>query len=262
MALYALGLVKDEADVLAENITHALGFCDRIYYMDNGSTDGSWEIIEQLASKHPGRVIAYERTTEPYIEGMRNRIYNDVRHELGEDGWWLKLDADELLDSDPRPHLAQVPEADEAVRCWQVQFQFTDLDAARWEAGEEDPTASIVERRRYYRANWREVRLWRNVPSRAWDDVTKPYPPQITRLSRTTLVNRHYQYRNPEQMQHRLDVRAGDPHFPHQPQRNWRELIVPASRCHRYEPGHPWRIERVRYYLTQARIQAKARLAR
>jgi hypothetical protein len=256
MTLYALGLVKDEADVLEANIRHAATFCDRIFYMDNGSTDGSWEIIESLAAELPGTVVAYERTTEPYVEGMRNRIVNDLARELGPDGWWLKLDADEFLSADPRPAIAAATAAGaNGIRAWQVQFAFTDADLRECEAGRDDPTRPIYERRRHYRVDWREYRLWRNQPDVPWTDVTRSYPPGIDRPARRAVFNRHYQYRTPEQIQHRLEIRRGDRHFPHQQQADWRLVVQPAADFHVHEDGQPFAVDWGRFVLNQARVR-------
>jgi hypothetical protein len=127
--LYAVGLVRDEGDVLEANIRHAARFCDRVIYMDNGSEDDSWSIVQSLARELPGKVIAFERTTDPYSEGLRGRIVNEFSKELGPDGWWLKLDADEFLESDPRPAIRSAQQAGaNAIRAWQIQFAFTDVD--------------------------------------------------------------------------------------------------------------------------------------
>jgi hypothetical protein len=258
MQLFALGLVKDEADVLEENIRHAASFCDRVFYMDNGSSDDSWSIIETLAAELPGKVIAYERTTEPYIEGMRNRIYNEMSDELGPDGWWLKLDADEFLASDPHAAIADARrQGANGIRAWQVQFAFTDADRRAWDAGEEDRSQSIRDRRRYYQADWREFRLWQNQPGHPWVDVTRSYPPEIDRPSRHAVFNRHYQYRDPIQIQHRLDLRRGDHHFPHEQTPDWTSVVRPASECRLHVEGQPWRVDWRRFLQNQAQVKSR-----
>jgi glycosyltransferase involved in cell wall biosynthesis len=259
MQLYALGLVKDEADILDATIRHALGFCDRIIYLDNGSTDGSWEIIQALAAETAGRVVAHERTTEPFQEGMRNRVYNAYSDELGPDGWWFNLDADEFLEVDPHAAIeAAVERGAEGIRTWQVQFAFTDVDQRAWEAGEDDPSRPIQDRRRYYRIDWRETRLWRNHPGRPWSDPTRPFPAEIRSFDRHSPFNRHYQFRDPEQIQRRLDNRRGDPSFAHAQAPDWRAVVQPAAGLTRHVEGAPWRID----WPAFARNQAQSRWRR
>jgi hypothetical protein len=256
--VYGLGLAKDEADVLEQSVLHALTMCDKVFYIDNWSTDASWSIICELAQRYPGRVIPYQRTAEPYAEGMRNRIVNDYSSELGRDGWWMKLDADEFLDSDPRPLMkAAIRSGHDSIRCWQVQFAFTDIDLDEWLAGNDDRSRPIHLRRRYYEAAWREVRMWRNTPGRPWTDVTLSHPEWIRRPTRESLFNRHYQYRDPQQIQRRLELRYGNDLFPHEMSPDWRSVVRPAAGLRFRANGEPWRHSPLRYY--RAVLPAKIR---
>ena len=49
MKLNAICIIKNEADIILETLNNALRFCDTIYVFDNGSTDGSWELICEKA---------------------------------------------------------------------------------------------------------------------------------------------------------------------------------------------------------------------
>lgn len=48
MTTFGVSLVKDEADIIGPVLTHMLGQVDRVIVADNGSTDGTREILEQL----------------------------------------------------------------------------------------------------------------------------------------------------------------------------------------------------------------------
>ena len=53
MKIHGLCLVKNEADVLQETLVSALHWCDdHIYVFDNGSNDGTWELVQELANQH------------------------------------------------------------------------------------------------------------------------------------------------------------------------------------------------------------------
>lgn len=257
LKVYGLVLVKDEVDVVGQAIRHALGFCDRIAVLDNGSADGTAELIEMLAAEHPGQVLFWGVHEGRYHRGLRARMYDELRHELGWDDWFLQLDADEFLVGDPRPRLAEAAAAGYGkVRTWQAQFQFTTADLAEWEAGEDDPTRPIEERRRYYTVDWREDRFFRNRPDRPWEGTTHNLPDWVTNAAPYSFVNRHYQFRDPAQIQHRLDLRSGiraEHTFPHVTSTDWRSEVVPTFGLRRWDLESPIQPRPWRYYARRAR---------
>jgi hypothetical protein len=203
-----------------------------------------------VAEEHPGKVIPWGVERGPYRRDMRRVMYDELRTELGPDDWFMQIDADEFIDSDPRPTLARAASGGcDLVRTWQAQFQFTDVDLAAWEAGQDDRSRSICERRRHYMVDWREDRFFRNRPDRPWEGTDQNLPTFTTKTARTTLVNRHYQYRDPEQMQRRLEVRAAartEIAFTHVTSTDWRSDVVPTKGLRTWEPGkaispRPWR---------------------
>ena len=50
MKIYAISLIKNEADIIEKNLIEASKWCDKIFVYDNGSTDGTWEIVKSLSS--------------------------------------------------------------------------------------------------------------------------------------------------------------------------------------------------------------------
>ena len=258
MRLYALTLVKDEADVIGQAIRHAATFCDRVAVLDNGSSDDTWSIIEEIAKELPDVVIPWGVEERPFERRMRGLMYDELRHELEPDDWFMQLDADEFLMGDPRPALAAAGRHGyNRVRTWQAQFRFTDIDLARWEAGLDDREVPIERRRNYFEVDWREPRFWRNDPQREWGPSNASTVPDFAdRVSPRSLVNRHYQHRDPEQIQRRIDIRRkvrSDEAFPHVDVEDWRERLVPAEGLRRWEPGQPLRPFPWRYYRSRIR---------
>ncbi len=240
--IYGICLVKDEDDIVGETLTYATRYCDRIFVLDNGSTDDTWTIVQDLARRNDA-IQPFQQTFAPFENGLRALVYNEVRGELSSNDWWLILDADEFLAEDPRPVLEAAGRTGaDLVNTWQIQFFFTERDVRAWELGEDRRDRPIFDRRRHYLINWQESRLFRNDPRRPWDArVSQAFPEWASKPSRRRLMNRHYQYRDPEQMTKRLRLRFGQPLFPHVRTPDWRTMVRHSSEltCHR--EGAPWR---------------------
>lgn len=260
MQLVGLGVAKNEGDVIGDSIDHALGVCDLVVYLDNGSEDDTWDVIRSRAAANPGRVVAFGQIDEPFTNYIRHHIYDAYRTEVDPGAWWMKLDADEFIAEDPRPVVEAAAAAGaDAVRAWHAQFQFTDRDVADWEQGRERLELPITERRRYYRCDWREIHLWRNEPNQDWLDQTRQVPLHVQRIHRRTVMNRHYQYRTPEQIERRLAVRLGHAQFGHVRSADWRSVVVPSSSCHEARPGRPLEVDRWDFYSHRIREEIARR---
>jgi hypothetical protein len=259
--LYAILVTKDDADVIVEVVRHAATFCDKIIQLDNCSTDGTWELMGELEAEDPDRFVRLRQFDEPFYDGIRAEVYNSYRQELG-DGWWMMLAPDEMMDRDPRPLLADAAASgDDAVICWMAQFVFTSRDRRAWESGLVDPTAPVTRRVRSYRVDWREPRFFRNDPEAAWDDLDLylPRPDSAWSIHRRRPVLRHYQFRSPDQIQHRLDLRRG--RFRHVTAQSWTEEVKPRWKYSTYR-DRPIHTTGVWHYARRLRQMIDTRLGR
>lgn len=57
MKIFAIMLVKNEADIVASVLKDAEKWADKIFILDNGSTDGTWEIIQSLKNEDRKSVV-------------------------------------------------------------------------------------------------------------------------------------------------------------------------------------------------------------
>src|SRR5579864_5160597 len=152
--LYGLCLVKNEDDIIAQSLTYAAQYCDRIFVLDNGSTDETWGIV-QLLAQHNKAVVPFKQTSKPFSNGLRAMVYNAMHRDLSEDDWWLILDSDEFLAEDPRPVIeTALKEGADIVKTWHIQFCFTEKDLEAWEQRRDRRDIPIFDRRRYYKINW------------------------------------------------------------------------------------------------------------
>src|SRR5215470_10715399 len=94
--IFGICLVKNEDDIIAESLIFAAKHCDRIFVIDNGSTDGTWNIVQRLAQES-STIVPFARTLEPFDNSLRSNVYNAMHSGLSDDDWWLILDADEFL---------------------------------------------------------------------------------------------------------------------------------------------------------------------
>jgi hypothetical protein len=77
-------LVKNDDDVIAQSLTVATRHCERIFVLDNESTDDTWTIVSDLARRHSG-IVPFGQTLQPCVDGLRARVFNDVHGELTAD---------------------------------------------------------------------------------------------------------------------------------------------------------------------------------
>ena len=70
MKIHGLSIVKNEADILQECFISALDWCDHIYVFDNGSDDGGWELVKELAKQHP-QIVPYKQDPVLFRSALR-----------------------------------------------------------------------------------------------------------------------------------------------------------------------------------------------
>lgn len=128
MKIFGILLVKNETDIIQASIEDASRWADRIFILDNGSTDGTWDIVKNLESDI---VRPWKQDFRPYSNGLRAEVFNQFRHEAQTGDWWCyKLDSDEFYVDNPREFLANVPKRFHVVAKKSVAYRITpeDLD--------------------------------------------------------------------------------------------------------------------------------------
>lgn len=101
-------IVNNEIDYIEEIILHHRDWMDGMYFLDTGSTDGTWEIlqkyacdkiiVEQYHTKYiPQYEAAWEEMREPFPEiDVRNYALDRVE-KLFNANWLIQLDGDEIF---------------------------------------------------------------------------------------------------------------------------------------------------------------------
>lgn len=253
MKIYGICLVKDEDDIVAQTLEFGARYCEKIFVIDNGSADSTWDRVQELAKRVPA-VVPFARRPEPYDEGLRWLAYDANHTDLSDQDWWLILDADEFLAEDPRPVIRKaMAEQADIINAWQIQFYYTEKDHEAWVAGRDSRERPILERRRYYRIDWQEPRLFRNQLTRnvifeqsKLLTSTSRHGTSVSRskgkVSRKRILNRHFQYRDPIQIEKRFRLRYGQPAFAAQVSSlDWRSAMRSSSGLNCHRDGDPWR---------------------
>ncbi len=169
MKVRALCLTKNEADIIRLCLEKASEWADTIYVIDNGSEDGSWELVQSLASKV---VVPWAQLRTNFQESLRGLPFNFESHGARAGDWWCRLDADEFYVSSPRAFLESVPRANHVVFGLAIEYYLTRQDAERIDFN--CPVQSILKEIRGYRVENSEPRFFRHREGLRWTNQGWP----------------------------------------------------------------------------------------
>lgn len=231
MKVFAISLVKNEEDIIAYNLAIASQWAEKIFVMDNGSEDNTWEIVQELAKTNP-KVIPWKKEAKPFRDEIRGEIFNKFRHFAKEGDWWcFRLDSDEFYVDDPREFLAKVPAIYHVVCDDKIEYFITHEDVEEFSFKGEIPyDLKFIE---YYTpTTCSEKRFFRHRDKLEWPmSGGWTIPKNIGVICPKKIRLRHYQWRSPQQIQKRLDTRneatrLGYKHFGHSSEKLWKEKLL------------------------------------
>ena len=235
MRIHGICLMKNESDILRYFFRESLRWCDRIYVFDNGSSDATWDIVNETARVHP-QIVPALREDRAFDDCLRGDIFRRFRGEAGPGDWWCRLDADEIYIDEPRAFLGRVPPGDHVVWATHLQYHITTADLARFTPEDElrAPEIDASNLPRYYAADAGEPRFFRHRARLDWP-ADGAWPRHVGVVTPERIRLKHLQYRSPAQIQRRLDTRRealahGYRHFTHSIEQTWREKVAdPAT---------------------------------
>lgn len=149
-------LVRNEDLFVRRAVENVIEFCDRIFLVDNGSTDGTAGLLIALASRFPEK-LSYHRIAHP------SESHELIKPFAGGDNWIFGVDGDEIYDPAGlaafRPRLM----SGEFSKHWMVLgnvLHCTELDAGREAKGHLSPPSRSI------------TKLYNFAAITAWDGDT------------------------------------------------------------------------------------------
>lgn len=235
MRFHGLMLVRDEADIIAQNLRHVLQWADTLTIFDTGSTDGTWEVINEFAKKD-SKIKALEHRPVVYGNPLRAYLFDRVRSTFEEGDWVVKVDADEFFRVRPREFVSNyLRESESCVWLQWYFFRLTSREVENYESGdvdlEVDRQRPIEDRRRFYKIpRHSEPRMFRYRHQMRWS-AGSSFPHHAGFVARERIPILHYPHRDPMQMQQRYKLRAsmkrfGSPAGPHWACDDWRNDLI------------------------------------
>lgn len=234
MKVYSLLVVKDEVDIVGISLSDACRWSDKVVVIDNGSTDGTWELIQKMATQD-SRIVPFLRYEGPFHIGLRAKAFHAFRHEMGLGDWWcVRLDADELYPGDVRAFLRRIPWWRRTVKKISIDYIITHEDLEEGLIGS-DFGANRQQIHYCLPTQRAERRFMRHSPFLVWLSRWR-YPHPWGMVAKEKIPVDHYQYRSPEQMQRRYANRKkakadGCGSFSHETGSGWRDYLRHRDEC-------------------------------
>lgn len=249
--------VRDEADIIGQCLEHLTAWADGIYVFDTGSSDHTWEIVQDFAAREK-RVIPLRKDPVYFNDTVvRGWIFDQVRRHMRPGDWFLRVDADEFHHIPPPNFVSEHLRPFETVVYHQYyNFVLTDSEVRDWEQKIEtleDRSRPIEQRRqRYQISHYTEPRLCRYRETMRWPPHVS-FPFNAGYVAKMRLPIRHYPHRDPDQLRRRCLLRAKmmthlenranwtHPDLHHWMEHEWRKFVITDSTnaLPRWLPGTP-----------------------
>lgn len=229
MNIFGICLVKDEADIIKYCLQEATKWADKVFVYDNGSSDGTWEIVQEL-TKTNKRVVPYKQEAVPFRDNLRAKVFNHYRHLASDGDWWcFRLDSDEFYIDNPREFLPTIPKRYHVI--WKASFDYrlTYEDVEEFTFTDSCPHDAL--QLKYYNPLlYSEARFFKHRTRLKWPSECS-FPKNMGIVAPQFIRQKHLQYRSPNQIQKRLDkkreaTKSGYKYFgKHDNEESWKDVL-------------------------------------
>ena len=208
MKLVGIGTVKNEADIIESFVRHNLGIVDALVLIDDGSVDGTKEILLSLEAEGLNLVILEWDGPAGHEQSMKLSELLLVLTSRVNIDWVFPLDADEAIDCESRyvleESLLKVPQEGVAMLPWRTYVPTCEDDPKQ-----QNPFLRIVNRKKQELPQFYKVALPVNELRRKGPVVIASgshsvrYGATFRQMSMSALENvalAHFPVRTPDQL--------------------------------------------------------------
>ena len=250
MQFHGILLTRDDEDIIGPCIDHALTWCDQLYVFDTGSTDETWNLVQDYARRDP-RLVAFQSSEGQVLlmSGLRGYVFERYRERMRDGDWVVQVDSDEFFHISPREFVdRRLRRHETGVYNLTYEFRLTRQEADAWAQGRETPadrSRPIAQRRRYYNIlAHSEPRMFCYRRTMQWPP-SAAYPYNMGYVAAARIPVRHYPCRDPLQVQRRWLLRCilaplvAPQWSAHWAPPDWRCLLADADdpELHYWAPG-------------------------
>lgn len=235
MKIFGICLIKNEADIIAYSLNEHSKWADYIFVYDNGSTDNTWQIVNDLAKTNP-KIVPFKSEAKPFRDGLRAEVFNAYKHLASPGDWWcIRCDSDEFYIDNPRDFLKKVNFLYHVVLSMHFEYQLCEEDLLE-KNYDNLGVDEIVNSLKYYNKKvTSETRFIRHRNRLVWPE-TEGYPRNKGVIFKKKIRLKHFQYRSPSQIENRIVIRrqareSGYKYFGKDMANNWKDLILRRADC-------------------------------
>ncbi|KAB7895199.1 hypothetical protein GA565_03925 [Rouxiella sp. S1S-2] len=203
--VFALVVVKNEGDIIFDTIESATVWADKVFIIDNMSTDSTWDRLNELKEKHDN-VVLWGQYGGKFNEGLRQILYREYRSFSSTNDWWCRLDGDEFYIDNPKEFLGKLPSDVDHVYNASFQYYFTEHDY-KFQLSLDNSNDFTYKNLKWYKCNHSEIRFVKNKNNLCWTQE-EGWPCNLLNAATSRIRLKHFQYRTIEQIKNRFLVRS------------------------------------------------------
>jgi hypothetical protein len=206
MKIFGICLIKNEADIIEYSLNEHSKWADYIFVYDNGSTDNTWQIVNDLA-KVNSKIVPFKSEVKPFRDGLRADVFNAYRNLASPGDWWcIRCDSDEFYVDNPRLFLSKIKGYHHVVTSLHYEYRLTYEDTEEFTF--DKSVSELIKQIKYYHPKQTsEIRFIKHRLGLEWPESNYGFPKHRGIISPFKIRLKHFQYRSPEQIERRIEVR-------------------------------------------------------